>query len=69
MCTVLVTYDEKNRAANNLMYALSKTRGVKIDDDAIFTPDEIIAIEDARKSGIRTDIDRLQAYLKLRYES
>ena len=68
MCTVLVTYNPNNRAANNLMYALSKTRGVKIDEDAIFTPEEIIAIEEARKSGIRSDIENLQAYLRSQYE-
>ena len=69
MCTVLVTYDPKNRAANNLMYALSKTRGVKIDNDAIFTDEELRRIDEARKSGIRTDIENLQAYLKSQYES
>ena len=69
MCTVLVTYNPKNRAANNLMYALSKTRGVKIDDDAIFTDEELMRIDEARRSGIRTDIDELQAYLKSQYES
>ena len=63
MCTVLVTYDPKNRAANNLMYALSKTRGVKIDDDAIFTEEELIRIDEARRSGIRTDIDELLKYI------
>jgi hypothetical protein len=69
MCTVLVTYNPKNRAAKNLMYALSKTRGVKIDDDAIFTDEELMRIDEARRSGIRTDIDELQAYLKSQYES
>ena len=60
MCTVLVTYDRRNRAANNLMYALSKTRGVKIDDEAILTDDEIRRIEKALKSGIRSDIENLE---------
>ena len=69
MCTVLVTYDPKNRAASNLMYALSKTRGVKIDNDAIFTDEELRRIDEARKSGIHTDIENLQAYLKSQYES
>jgi hypothetical protein len=63
MCTVLVSYNPKNRAANNLMYALSKTRGVKIDDEAILTDDEIIAIEESKRSGIRTDIDNLLEYI------
>jgi hypothetical protein len=69
MCTVLVTYNPSNQAANNLMYALSKTRGVKIDDDAIFTDEELRRIDEARNSGIRTDIENLQAYLKSQYES
>jgi hypothetical protein len=69
MCTVLVTYNPRNRAANNLMYALSKTRGVKIDDEALLTDDEIIAIEEARRSGIRTDIESLQTYLRSQYEN
>jgi len=64
MCTVLVTYNPKNRAANNLMYALSKTRGVKIDDEAILTDDEIIAIEESRRSGILYDIDKLKEKLR-----
>ena len=64
MCTVLVTYNPKNRAANNLMYALSKTRGVKIDDDAIFTDEELRRIDASRRSGICTDIDSLKTYLK-----
>jgi hypothetical protein len=45
------------------MYALSKTRGVKIDDDAIFTEEELIRIDEARRSGIRTDIDELLKYI------
>jgi hypothetical protein len=64
MCTVLVTYNPSNNAANNLMYALSKTRGVKIDDEAILTPEEIIAVENARKSGICTDVNELKDYLR-----
>ena len=63
MCTVLVTYDPKNRAANNLIYAVSKTRGVKIDNDAIFTDEELRRIDEARRSGIRTDIDELLKYI------
>ena len=69
MNSILVTYDPKNKAANNLMYALSKTRGVKIDDDAILTDEELRRIDEARKSGIRSDIENLQAYLKSQYES
>ena len=63
MCSVLVTYNKKNRAANNLMYALSKTRGVKVDGDAIFTDEELRRIDEARRSGIRTDIDELLKYI------
>ena len=69
MCTVLVTYDQKNKVAKSLMYALSQTKGVEIDEDAILTADEVRRIEKARKSGIRTDIENLQAYLKSQYES
>jgi len=63
MCTVVVNYNKKNRAANNLMYALSRTRGVKVDDDAIFTDEELRRIDEARRSGIRTDIDELLKYI------
>jgi len=69
MCTVLVTYDENNKIAQSLMYVLSKTKGVEIDDDAILTDEELRRIDEARKSGICTDIDRLQAYLKSQYAS
>ena len=64
MCTVLVTYDQRNKAAKNLMYALSKTRGVKIDDEAILTDDEIRRIEEARKSGIHTDVSELKELIR-----
>jgi hypothetical protein len=63
MCTVLVSYNPKNRAANNLMYALSKTRGVKIDDDAIFTDEEMMRIDEARKSGYAS-LDDLKKLLR-----
>ena len=63
MCTVVVSYNPRNRAAKNLMYALSKTRGVKINDEAILTEQEILAIEEAKRSGIRTDIDNLLEYI------
>jgi len=64
MCTVLVTYNPSNKAASNLMYALSKTRGVKIDDEAILTDDEIIRIEESRRSGILYDVDKLKEKLR-----
>jgi hypothetical protein len=64
MCTVLVTYDPSNKVASGLMATLSHVRGVKIDEDAIFTDEEMIAIDKSRKSGIRTDIENLKAYLK-----
>ena len=63
MCTVLVTYNPSNKAANNLMYALSKTRGVKIDDEAILTDDEILRIEESRKSGLAS-LDELKKILR-----
>jgi hypothetical protein len=64
MCTVLVTYDQENKIADSLMYVLSKTKGVVIDDDAILTDDELRRVAESRRSGICTDIDRLKAYLK-----
>jgi len=64
MCTVLVTYNPSNRAANNLMYALSRTRGVKIDEEAILTDDEIIRIEESKRSGILYDVDKLKEKLR-----
>jgi hypothetical protein len=63
MCTVLVSYNPKNKAANNLMYALSKTRGVKIDEDAIFTDEELRRIDEARNSGYAS-LDDLKKLLK-----
>ena len=69
MCTVLVTYDPNNKVARGLINTLSHVRGVKIDDDAIFTDEELRRIDEARHSGIRTDIENLQAYLKSQYES
>ena len=69
MCTVLVTYDPRNKMAKGLMDVLAMTKGVKIDDDAILTDNEIRRIEKSKKSGICTDIDNLQAYLKSQYES
>ena len=58
MCTVLVTYDQKNKVAASLMYALSQTKGVEVDEDAILTENKIKRIE-------KTDIDQLQDHLKL----
>ena len=62
MCTVLVTYKPNNKVANSLLYALSKTRGVKIEDDAIFTDEEMMRIEKARQSG-RGSLDELKKIL------
>ena len=64
MCSVLVSYNKKNRAANNLMYALAKTRGVKIDDDSLLTDEEILAVKEARMLGTCKDIDGLKEYLR-----
>ena len=64
MCTVLVSYNPSNKVANSLMYALSKTRGVKIEEDAIFTDEEMMRIEESRKSGISYDIDKLKEKLR-----
>ena len=52
MCTVLVTYDKKNKLAATLMKALSQISGVEIDDEALLTADEIRRIEKSRKSGL-----------------
>ena len=35
MCTVLVSYDVNNQAAQNLMCQLSQIQGVEIDDNAM----------------------------------
>jgi hypothetical protein len=64
MCTVLVSYSPSNKVASSLMYALSKTRGVKIEEDAIFTDEEMMRIEESRKSGILYDIDKLKEKLR-----
>jgi len=65
MCTVLVTYDPKNKVAESLMYALSQTKGVEIDEDAILAENELRRIEQVGKSGICTNIDPLQSRLNL----
>jgi hypothetical protein len=64
MCTVLVTYNPKNKAANNLMYALSNTRGVKIDDDITLTEEELERVKKAEQSGILYDVDKLKEKLR-----
>ena len=64
MCTVLVTYNPKNKVANGLMRTLSHVRGVRIDDESLLTDDEIIAIEEARRSGIHTDVLELKKLIK-----
>ena len=69
MCTVLVTYDQRNKVAKSLMYALSQTKGVEIDDDITLTEAEMKRVKKAEQSGIRSDIETLQAYLKSRYAS
>jgi hypothetical protein len=63
MCTVLVTYNPRNKVANGLIKTLSHVRGVKIDDDAILTDDEIIRIEESRRSGV-ADLDELKKFLR-----
>jgi hypothetical protein len=69
MCTVLVSYNPRNKVAKSLMYALSQTKGVEIDDDVTLTEAEMKRVKKAEQSGIRSDIERLQAYLKSQYES
>ena len=64
MCTVLVTYNPRNKVANGLMRTLSHVRGVRIDDESLLTDDEIIAIEEARRSGIHTDVLELKKLIK-----
>ena len=64
MCTVLVTYDQRNKVAKSLMYALSRTKGVEIDDDITLTAAEMKRVKRAEQSGIRSDIDKLKEYLK-----
>jgi len=69
MCTVLVSYSPQNKMAKSLMYALSQTKGVEIDDDVMLTAEELKRVKKAEQSGIRTDIENLQAYLKSQYVS
>ena len=64
MNNILVTYKENNKIAQSLMYVLSKTKGVEIDDDAILTDKEIKLIEKSRKSGIHTDVSKLKELIR-----
>ena len=66
MCTVLVTYDSKNKIAKNLIEVLAMTKGVEIDDDAILTNEEIMRIEKSKKSG-RASLDELKAIVRQQY--
>jgi hypothetical protein len=63
MCTVLVTYDRKNKMAQGLMNLLAMTRGVEIDEDAIFTDEELRRIDKARNSG-HASLDDLKKLLR-----
>ena len=63
MCTVLVTYNQKNKVANSLIRTLSKVRGVKIDDDAVFTDEELRRIDESRRSGYAS-LDDLKKLLR-----
>ena len=67
MYTVLVSYDPSNEVAKSLMYVLSQTKGVEIDDDVTLTEAELERVKKAEQSGIRSDIENLQAYLKSQY--
>ena len=49
MCTVLVSYEPSNKMAVQTMNLLSMVRGVKIDNDAILTEDEVMRIVKAKK--------------------
>ena len=57
MCTVLVTYDPKNKVANGLMKTLSYVRGVKIDDEALLTDKELIREQICCKEKMYAKID------------
>ena len=67
MCTVLVSYNSSNKMAVQAMNLLSMIKGVEIDDGILATEDEIKRWEKSKKSGIHTDIDELQKYLKSQY--
>ena len=69
MNNILVSYNENNKIAQSLMYVLSQTKGVEIDDDITLTEEEMERVKKAEQSGIRSDIENLQAYLKSQYAS
>ena len=63
MNNILVSYNENNKIAQSLMYVLSQTKGVEIDDDAILTDEEIRRIEKSRKSGVAS-LEELKKFLR-----
>jgi len=68
MCTVLVSYEPSNKMAVQTMNLLSMVRGVRIeDDDTQLTPEEWESVKKSEKSGIRSDINELQKYLRSQY--
>ena len=69
MCTVLVSYNPSNKMAVLAMNLLSMIKDVKIEDEVWATEDEIKRWEKSKKSGIHTDIEELQKYLKSQYAS
>ena len=69
MCTVLVSCSPYNKMAVQAMNLLSMIKGVKIDDESWATEEEIKRWEKSEKSGIHTDIDELQKYLRSQYAS
>jgi len=64
MCTVLVTYDPRNKMAKGLMDVLAMTKGVEIDDDVTLTETEIKQVKKSMESGICTDISELRKILR-----
>jgi len=64
MCTVLVSYSPNNKVASGLVDTLSHVRGVRIDKEALLTDEEIIAIENAKRSGIHTDVSKLKDLIR-----
>ena len=69
MCTVLVSYKPSNKMAVQAMNLLSMIKGIEIEDSIWATEAEIKRYEKSRKSGICTDIDKLQNKLKAIYEN
>ena len=49
------------------MEVLAMTKGVEIEDDVTLTEAELRRVKKAEQSGIRSDIENLQAYLKSQY--